>query len=177
MRTAAAVFVFLLAAACGSPATTSADDSEEPAATATAEPSAAPSAAPSDDEAAAGASVAVANTSLGEVLVDGEGRVLYLLTGDKQGESTCYDDCATNWPPLEGPAEAGDGADASLLGDTEREDGTVQVTYNKWPVYYFAGDSNPGDTNGQGVGDVWFVLDASGNAIKSGGGDEGAIDY
>ena len=53
----------------------------------------------------------------------------------------------------------------------------MQVTYNDWPLYYFAGDAQAGDTNGQGVGDVWFAVDASGNAIKSGGGDEGTNDY
>lgn len=176
MRTVAAVFVVLLTAACGAPATSSSDASDAPAQTAGPVPTPAPSDAP-DEEAAAGASVGIASTSLGDVLVDAEGRTLYLLTGDKQGESTCYNDCATNWPPLEAPVDAGDGADASLLGETERKDGTMQVTYNSWPVYYFAGDNNPGDTNGQGVGDVWFVLDAAGQPIKNGGSDEGAIDY
>jgi predicted lipoprotein with Yx(FWY)xxD motif len=61
---------------------------------------------------------------------------------------------------------AGEGIDASLLGTVEHPDG-IQVTYNGWPLYFFADDSAPGDVNGQGVGGVWYVLDPTGNAIKS----------
>lgn len=110
----------------------------------------------------AGTTVAMAESDLGSILVDAEGNTLYLFMPDAQGDSTCYDDCATNWPALTGEASAGDGVDASLLGTTERTDGEIQATYNGWPLYYFANDAAPGDVNGQGVGDVWFVLDAAG---------------
>lgn len=113
----------------------------------------------------AGALVAVAASELGEILVDGEGNTLYLFTPDQQGESTCYDQCESAWPPLVGEVTAGDGADPALVGSTIRTDGTVQVTYNDWPLYYFAGDEAPGDTNGQGLNDVWFVVAPSGEAI------------
>lgn len=104
--------------------------------------------------------------ALGEVLVDGEGMTLYMFDPDMQGESTCYDECATTWPPLVGPASAGEGADDSKLGSVARDDGTQQVTYDGWPLYYFARDEAPGDVNGQAVNDVWWVLDADGEPVR-----------
>jgi predicted lipoprotein with Yx(FWY)xxD motif len=112
-----------------------------------------------------GAAISLAETSLGSAVVDAEGMTLYLFVPDGQGESTCYDDCEANWPPLTGAASAGEGLDESLLGSVERTDGTTQVTYNGWPLYYFANDAAAGDVNGQGVNDVWFAVDAGGNAI------------
>lgn len=114
------------------------------------------------------ATVEVAETSHGQVLVDAEGLTLYMFDPDEQGESTCYDECATSWPPLlvDGEPTAGDGADDSLLGTTTRTDGAVQVTYGDWPVYYFAMDAAPGDVNGQAVNDVWWVLDAEGEPVR-----------
>jgi predicted lipoprotein with Yx(FWY)xxD motif len=110
--------------------------------------------------------VTVAATDLGEILVDQEGMTLYLFEPDEASESTCYDECAANWPPLEGPATA-EGIDAELLGTTERTDGMVQVTYNGWPLYHFAGDQSPGDANGQGLQDVWWVMDVRGQAVTT----------
>ena len=102
-----------------------------------------------------------------DVLADSDGRVLYLFTRDEGGESACYDSCATNWPPLavEGEATAGEGVTADL-GTTQREDGSMQVTAAGHPLYYFAGDDEPGDTNGQGLNDVWFVLAPDGSAVE-----------
>jgi uncharacterized protein (TIGR02246 family) len=104
----------------------------------------------------------------GEYLTDGEGRALYLFLNDEQGESTCYDQCAQNWPPLltTEDAEAGEGVDSDLLGTTERDDGTTQVTYNDWPLYYFAADEDPGDVDGQGRGEVWYLVSPDGEAIE-----------
>lgn len=113
-----------------------------------------------------GTVVAVSSTDLGEILVDGEGRTLYVFDADTDTTSTCYDDCASNWPALEGPATAGEGIDEALLSTTDRDDGTVQVTYNDRPLYLFAGDAAPGDTNGQGVGDAWWVVAPDGSAIE-----------
>lgn len=117
---------------------------------------------------AAAGDVAVASTDLGDVLVDAEGMTLYLFTPDEQGESTCYDDCETAWPPLtvEGDPAAGEGVDAALLGTAEREDGSLQVTYNDWPLYLWQGDAEPGDTTGQNVNDVWFVVSPDGDAVQ-----------
>ncbi|HZI44358.1 MAG TPA: hypothetical protein VFD53_04000, partial [Ilumatobacter sp.] len=61
---------------------------------------------------------------------------------------------------------AGDGVDAALVGTVEHPIGT-QATYNGWPLYFFAGDDAPGDTNGQGQGGVWYVVDPTGNAISN----------
>ena len=115
--------------------------------------------------AATGEAIAIVSTDLGDVLADGEGRTLYLFNPDAQGDPTCYDECADAWPALVGEVQAGDGVDASLLGSATRTDGAVQVTYNGWPLYYFSGDVAPGDTNGQGLNDVWWVVDATGNAV------------
>jgi len=112
------------------------------------------------------ATLNVASSDLGEILVDADGRTLYLFMPDDQGASTCYDSCESNWPPFTVEGIAGDGVDAALLGTTERTDGSVQVTYNGWPLYHFGGDVAPGDTNGQGLNDVWFVVSASGEAIQ-----------
>ncbi|WP_166345947.1 COG4315 family predicted lipoprotein [Phytoactinopolyspora limicola] len=110
--------------------------------------------------------VDLTGSPLGEILVDGDGMVLYLFTVDEPGTSNCHDECLEAWPPLAGEPEAGSGVDASLLGSIERDDGTVQATYGDWPLYYYAGDSSAGDLHGQGLNDVWYVLDAGGNAIE-----------
>lgn len=117
------------------------------------------------------ATVAVASSAkLGQILVDGSGRTLYLFAADKGASSTCYGSCATYWPPLltNGAPKAGAGADAMLLGTTNRTDGTIEVTYNGHPLYYVVTDHNPGDATGQAVnnfGAAWFVLGPDGNKI------------
>lgn len=95
---------------------------------------------------------------LGPVLVDGNGRVLYVFTPDEEGVSNCYGTCEENWPVLEATGEwiVGGGVTGSL-GVTVRNDGTRQVTYDGMPLYYFAGDQAPGEANGQGINGVWFV--------------------
>lgn len=114
--------------------------------------------------AAAAATVEVGDTSLGQVLVDGDGRTLYMFDKDTNGgPSTCYDECAAAWPPLlTSGSAAGEGIDEAKLGTTERDDGTTQVTYAGWPLYYWAQDAAPGDVDGQGVNGVWWVLTADG---------------
>ena len=112
------------------------------------------------------ATVELVDSDLGSILVDADGMTLYLLESDTGGTSTCTADCAATWPPLiaEAPT-AGQGIDEALLGTTTRDDGEVQVTYDGHPLYGFASDEAPGDTEGQGVGDLWFVVDASGKAV------------
>ena len=114
------------------------------------------------------ADLQLSSSDLGEVLVDADGKTLYLFVPDDQGDSTCYDECEANWPIVEELTSVGDGLDAGLLGTTERTTGDTQATYNGWPLYYFAADDAVGDTNGQGANDVWYVLDAGGNAIGVG---------
>ena len=120
-------------------------------------------------------------SGLGRILVDGNGRTLYLFEKDKHGKSTCTGRCAGFWPPLiaTGKTLAAAGAKASLLGTTTRGDGRRQVTYNHHPLYRFVKDTRKGQTNGQNVdayGAEWYVVSAAGakverNDAKSGGGD------
>jgi len=143
-------------AACGS---------DEPAPPAAAPPASAPG--PVYGGGGAAATVQTGETALGMILTDAEGLTLYVFGADENGESTCYDDCAATWPALtvDGEPVAGDGLDPSKLGTNERTDGTVQVTYGGLPLYHFASDAAPGDTNGQGIGDVWFVVSPEGEPI------------
>jgi predicted lipoprotein with Yx(FWY)xxD motif len=112
----------------------------------------------------------IGHPSLGLILADDKGMTLYAFTKDTPGVSNCSGDCATLWPPLlvaQGAVlSAGEGLSVAL-GTLQRADGTTQVTVNGQPVYYWADDSNPGDTGGQGVGGVWFVLNGSGNILSS----------
>lgn len=119
------------------------------------------------DMADADVTLATASSSFGTILVDGDGLTLYVFDNDSGGESSCYDACAATWPPVTGTAAAGDGVDASLIGSTERTDGTTQVTYNGMPLYLYAADSAAGDVNGQGVGGVWWVVGADGEKITA----------
>ncbi len=120
-----------------------------------------------DGSAAAATTLGLADTDLGQILVDGRGMTLYLFTNDSPGVSTCEGDCLVAWPPLTGKPTAGAGVDQALLGSIERSDGTVQATYHDWPLYYWQGDTAPGDTNGQDVNGIWFVLGADGEPIMT----------
>lgn len=124
------------------------------------------------ETAASGATVAVANSAVGRITVDGSGRSLYLFTQDVQGagSSVCNEACATTWPPLvvdaSTPPTAGDGV-TGALGTATRDDGSLQVTLGGWPLYYFAGDSVAGDTNGQAVSGVWWLVSPDGSPIDA----------
>jgi predicted lipoprotein with Yx(FWY)xxD motif len=127
------------------------------------------------------ATVGVASTGLGDVLVDSQGRTLYLFAKDQGTTSACSGACAAAWPPLPGSGKplADGGAKAPLLGTTKRSDGKPQVTYNGHPLYLYVGDQKAGDTGGQGItafGGGWFALTASGSQVTttapgSGGGN------
>ena len=120
---------------------------------------------------AAGGTVAVANTALGDVLVDGKGRTLYVFTKDKGDQSVCSGKCAAAWPALtvSGAATPGTGVQASLLSTSKQANGSTQVTYGGKPLYYFAGDKAPGDTKGQGLNGVWFVVRGDGTLVQAKG--------
>lgn len=120
--------------------------------------------------------VHASDTDLGSVLVNGEGFTLYIFTNDTDGESTCYDACADTWPPIPGDVTIASDLDASIFGTTTRDDGSEQLTVNGMPLYLYAPDAAPGDTNGQGVGGVWFVVDAAGEVIEASAGGQ-VIDY
>lgn len=107
--------------------------------------------------------------TLGTFLVDGKGMTLYMYVPDTAGISTCYDKCAVAWPPLltSGAPTVSGSADGSKLSTSARTDGSTMVNYGVWPLYYFAKDKAPGDTTGQGVQDVWYVVGVDGQPIKT----------
>jgi predicted lipoprotein with Yx(FWY)xxD motif len=137
-----------------------------------------PAATPDDDDETDADPTARVETAadVGDYLVDDEGFTLYIFLSDMPGMSHCIGQCAETWPPLtvadEDELAAGDGVTAEL-GTITRDDGSLQVTLDEWPLYYYAADSEAGDINGEGVGDVWFVARPDGSLP----GESGANDY
>jgi predicted lipoprotein with Yx(FWY)xxD motif len=116
--------------------------------------------------------IKVAKTKLGRILVNAQGRTLYMFAADKRGKSACYGSCAVYWPPLttSGTHPLGSGVKASMIGTTMRTGGKLQVTFNGHPLYTFVKDSKPGQTSGQGLnlsGGLWWVISPAGTVIKS----------
>ena len=107
-------------------------------------------------------SVRVADSSLGQILTDGQGRTLYYFTLDQEGKIACVGQCAVTWRPLlDASTPTAAGSIGAKLAVVMRLDGGTQVTYNDRPLYTFVGDKAPGDTTGQGVGGKWFVATPS----------------
>jgi predicted lipoprotein with Yx(FWY)xxD motif len=118
------------------------------------------------------ATIGVSDTTLGKVLVDGQGRTIYLFKKDTSTTSTCTGGCAAAWPPVRatGKPTVANGASASLVGTTKRSAGKPQVTYHGHPLYLFSGDQNPGDVHGQGqnaFGAVWWTVSPAGNQVTT----------
>ena len=116
------------------------------------------------------ATVSLRKTKLGLMLVNSRGHTLYLFAKDRNGKSACSAICARFWPPLlsQGKPTAGRGVKASLLGRTRRGNGSLQVTYNRHPLYTYALDKRAGQTNGQGsfaFGAKWYAVSAKGTAV------------
>ncbi len=128
-------------------------------------PTAAPTAAPAKPVALK----VVQNAALGKFIADGDGRTLYMLARDSKNTATCYDDCAKRWPPyvIQGKTDAMEGINATLVATTQRKEGTTQITYNGWPLYYWAADTKPGDTFGQGIGNTWWVVTPNGDGVTA----------
>jgi predicted lipoprotein with Yx(FWY)xxD motif len=116
--------------------------------------------------------VSVANNpKLGKILVDSKGMTLYLFKKDKGGKSSCSGACAEVWPPLttSGAPKPQNGAEASLLSTTKRDDGSTQVVYNNWPLYTYVSDTKPGDAKGndfEQFGAEWYALTPAGEKPK-----------
>ena len=120
------------------------------------------------DAPTSGATLMTADSSLGEIVVDGEGMTVYMFDNDTQGgdASACEGECAANWPAVttesDAPEVEGVTGDVGIIAGV---DGSTQVTLNGWPLYSFAGDAAAGDVNGQGVNDVWWVLTPDGERM------------
>ena len=116
------------------------------------------------------ATVSLRKTKLGSILVNSSGHTLYLFAKDRNGKSSCTGSCAGFWPPLlrHGKPTVGPGVKASLLGTTRRSNGTVQLTYNKHPLYTYTLDRKAGQTKGEGIlafGAKWYAVSAKGTAV------------
>ncbi|MGW7583481.1 COG4315 family predicted lipoprotein [Kitasatospora sp. NPDC054768] len=183
--TATAAVVALITVVCGgcssskkstsaaSP-TTAATSAASPSGSQSAEATPTGSASPSPSAGAGGAAATVSATTVGKyqnILVDARGKTLYLFEADTSPTSTCYDACATAWPPAltTGTPTATDGVDQAKLSTSTRKDGTTQIVYNGHPLYYFEGDTAQGDTNGEessAFGATWYVVNTSGNKVE-----------
>ena len=146
----------VLAACGGSESTGSTPSSSEgPASTGSASPTETPT-APGPT------TIATGSTSLGTVLTTPAGLTLYYFTPEKGGVVACTGGCATTWPPLKASgAESKPSTATGTLGTVALSDGTMQVTYNGWPLHTYAADTAAGQTNGQGIGGKWFVATPS----------------
>lgn len=104
--------------------------------------------------------VNVADSKLGKILTDSKGMTLYVFTADKDGKSTCYDQCAKAWPPFLVTSQQPhfNTNIEGKFGLMARKDNKQQVTYNNMPLYYYQKDKKPGDVTGQGVDGAWFVV-------------------
>jgi predicted lipoprotein with Yx(FWY)xxD motif len=134
--------------------------------------SAGAAAAPAAHQASA-TTVSTHQTKRGKVLAASNGHALYLFAHDSGGKSSCYGSCAKTWTPLltsgHPIAGKGSGVNAKLLGTTRRQDGKLQVTYNRHPLYMYSRDTAAGQIKGEGAnqfGGHWYVVNTSGNAVK-----------
>jgi predicted lipoprotein with Yx(FWY)xxD motif len=166
---ALAVVGALVLAACGGSGSSSSGSSSS-----SSTPSygaAKPSTSNTSNSSGAASTVSTKTSSLGTFLVDGNGRTLYLWDADLGSKSTCTGACAQAWPPLTttGTPKASGAVKASLLGTTKRADGSRGVTYAGHPLYTFAGDTQAGQTTGEGsngFGAPWWVVTPAGTALQ-----------
>jgi predicted lipoprotein with Yx(FWY)xxD motif len=165
-RLAIGVLAVALLAGCGDDA---ADDDAGAATSAPVETGAAPPAESEEPEEGA-AALATADSELGTIVVDGDGMTAYMFDNDTQGsgESSCSGDCLAAWPAIvaESDSPTVEGVEGEV-GTIERDDGTLQVTLNGWPLYLWVQDSAPGDVTGQAVNDVWWVVGPDGEPIRT----------
>ncbi|MFF7992289.1 hypothetical protein ACFZDG_21145 [Kitasatospora xanthocidica] len=186
---ATAAVIALITVVCGgcsSSKKTTAAASTTPAATSTANSTGSPTATPASTQSpgsspspsagSTGAGTVVAAATIGKfqnILVDAQGKTLYLFEADTSPTPTCYDACATAWPPVltTGTPTAANGADQAKLTTVARKDGKSQVVYNGHPLYYFEGDKAQGDTNGEessAFGAKWYVVNTAGTKVEGG---------
>jgi predicted lipoprotein with Yx(FWY)xxD motif len=107
------------------------------------------------------------SSPLGTILVDQDGKTLYLFEADSMNKSNCSGGCLALWPAVmaDGKATAGSGVSAGMIGTAT---GSSQVTYAGHPLYWFSGDTAAGDTNGEGLtdfGGAWYAVSPAGKAV------------
>lgn len=117
---------------------------------------------------ASAVSLKAVSSPLGSILVDQDGKTLYLFEADSQNKSNCSGGCLNLWPPVmaNGKATAGSGVTAGMIGTAT---GSSQVTYAGHPLYWFSGDTKAGDTNGEGLDDFggeWYAISPAGKAVE-----------
>jgi predicted lipoprotein with Yx(FWY)xxD motif len=154
----------LVLAACGG-------DDDDSAGGANAPTSTSASSGDTSSSAAATNTVNIAKTKLGDTLVDANGMTLYAFKADSNGKSVCNAGCDATWPPLTpagGKLTLAAGLDAEDFKIITRNDGSKQVTDYGQPLYTFARDTKPGDTNGDGFGGVWYAVGKDGKAVNAG---------
>ena len=128
------------------------------------------------------ATIGAVNEGLGKILVNSQGRTLYLFQKDSGTTSECTGACAVNWPPLRanGSPTIGGGVNASLLASTMRSDGSRQITYNNHPLYTFVKDTKAGDANGESLtafGGTWYAISPAGNQVVGQPASSGGYGY
>jgi predicted lipoprotein with Yx(FWY)xxD motif len=121
-------------------------------------------------QAATGTAIKTGDSQYGQVLFDGEDQAVYYFDKESSSKSECYGACAEAWPPVltEGEPRAAGGADAAMLGTTERTDGTTQVTYDGRPLYYY--DEPAGEVSCHNVdefGGLWLAVQPNGQPVPS----------
>jgi len=159
----AALALVAFAAGCGDD-----DDGDDGGSAATATEQATTTA--TAEEAATGTAIKAGDSQYGQVLFDGQDQAVYYFDKEKTAASECYGACAEAWPPVltEGEPRAAGGADAAMLGTTERNDGTTQVTYDGRPLYYY--DEPAGEVSCHNVdefGGLWLAVQPNGEAVPS----------
>jgi predicted lipoprotein with Yx(FWY)xxD motif len=173
LTAAGAAGLILLASACGTSSSTSASS---PATSAPAPSTFAPAAAASS-AAPAAAVLKIDQTSLGSVLSNAQGFTVYWFAKDTTTNSACSGACAAAWPPVIGMPQAASGIKLTgKLGEIRRSDGSMQATYNGHPLYLFAGDSKPGQTNGNavdGFGAPWYAIKIGTSTTSASSGNGG----
>lgn len=140
----------------------------KPVKTGSSQPTSAPAASTPASASAVTINV-VTNPKYGAILVDAQGLTLYAFKKDTADKSNCTAGCLKAWPPLQaqGNASVGTGLDASMVGTAMLADGTSVVTYNHMPLYHYAADTQPGDTNGYGISNLWYVVSPAGKFIDN----------
>lgn len=178
-RTMAAALLLTVLTACGDGSDADADDpaTEAPTTAEATEPASSstpdePTSSSASEPGEPGTRIVASGSEFGQMLFDATDQAIYLFDVETTAEPECYDACAEAWPPVltEGDPVAGEGIEASLLGTTERTDGTVQVTYNDHPLYFYAHEGK-GEVKCHDIflnGGNWYVVQPNGDAAPPG---------